>query len=84
MVHLGAKNLSSWFICDFEVHRGLLEATEKAGSTKSSTRRKPLPGMSSNAPIGTWPASELHDELDSRCCGIILRTTMLALLVSFY
>ena len=31
MVHLGAENLSSWFICDFEIHRGLLEATEKAG-----------------------------------------------------
>ena len=77
MVHLGAKNLSSWFICDFEVHRGVLEATKKAGSTKSSPRRKPLPTMSSNAPIGTWPATQLHDELDSRCCGIILRTTML-------
>ena len=29
MVHIRAENLSSLFICDFEVHRGLLEATEK-------------------------------------------------------
>ena len=84
MVHIRAKNLTSCFICDFEIHRGLLEAIEKAGSTKSSPRRKPLPPMSSNAPIGTWPATQLQVELDSRCCGIILRTTMLALLVSFF
>ena len=77
MVHIRAENLGSWFICDFEIHRGLLEAIEKAGSTKSSPRRKPLPGMSSNATIGTWPVSELHDELNSRCCGIILRKSML-------
>ena len=25
--------MSSWFICDFEIHRGLLEAIEKAGRT---------------------------------------------------
>ena len=77
MVHSRAKDLGSCFICDFELHRGLLEATEKAGSTKSSPRRKPLPRMSSNATIGTWPATQLHVELDSRCCGIILRISML-------
>ena len=77
MVHIRAENLGSWFICDFEIHRGLLEATEKAGSTKSSPRRKPLPPMSSNAPIGTWPATQLQVELDSRSRGIILRKSML-------
>ena len=29
MVHIRAENLSSLFICDFEIHRGLLEATEE-------------------------------------------------------
>ena len=77
MVHSRAKDLASCFICDFEIHRGLLEAIEKAGSTKSSPRRKPLPPMSSNAPIGTWPATQLQVELVSRARGIILRKSML-------